>query len=72
MQTKNSIILEDEEPKNFRKEKIFSLKPVFETNGTITGANASKINDGACTLLLMSEKMVQKHNFEPLAEILSF
>lgn len=54
VQTSLGLISEDEEPKKFNKKKIFKLKPVFEKDGTITGANASKINDGACTFLLMS------------------
>lgn len=66
------LITKDEEPGNFKKKKIFSLKPVFEENGTITGANASKINDGACGLLLANQKIVEKFGLKPLAEIVSF
>jgi acetyl-CoA C-acetyltransferase len=36
-------------------DKFASLKPAFAKNGTITAANASKINDGACAFVLMSE-----------------
>lgn len=32
-----------------------SLKTVFNKNGTITAANASKINDGAASIVLSSE-----------------
>ena len=35
-------------------EKIPNLKPTFKEGGTITAANASTINDGACSLILMS------------------
>ena len=35
-------------------DKIRTLKPAFEQNGTITPANASSINDGACAVILMS------------------
>ena len=60
----------DEEPKKLRKEKVKKLKPVFPDKnkvGTITGANASKLNDGACSLMLMSENAMQKNNLKPIA-----
>jgi acetyl-CoA C-acetyltransferase len=49
------VIKKDEEPGKLRKDKISKLRPVFpdkNKEGTITGANASKINDGACSLLV--------------------
>lgn len=42
----------DEEPQRLKLEKIPRLKPVFKKDGTITAANASKINDGAAALVL--------------------
>ena len=45
----------DEECQKFMPDKFASLKPAFAKNGTITAANASKINDGACAFVLMSE-----------------
>ena len=36
-------------------EKMGSLKPAFQKDGTVTAANASKINDGASALILVSE-----------------
>ena len=36
-------------------DKFPGLKPAFAKNGTITAANASKLNDGACVFVLMSE-----------------
>lgn len=47
---KEGTITEDEEPKKFNKEKMGQLRAVFSKTGTITAANASKINDGACSL----------------------
>lgn len=72
VQTNKGLITQDEEPKHFQKKKIFTLKPVFEENGTVTGANASKINDGGCGLLLVNQKVLDKFGFKPLAEIVSF
>ena len=51
-----SIIAEDEEPQKANFDKMTTLKPAFEKNGTVTAANASKINDGAAALVLMSKK----------------
>ena len=41
---------EDEEFKRYNKEKMLTLRTPFKKNGTITAGNASKINDGACSL----------------------
>lgn len=65
----------DEEPLRFIKEKFPSFRPAFADksgHGTITAGNASKINDGACSLLLMSENGLKKSGLRPLAEIISF
>ena len=42
----------DEEPGRAKLDKISKLKPAFKADGTITAANASKINDGAAALVL--------------------
>ena len=44
------IFAEDEEGKRYREEKIASIPSAFMREGTITAANASKINDGACSV----------------------
>lgn len=72
---KNPPIANDEEPLKFSKERVPTSKLAFtdkNKEGTITGANASKINDGACSLLLMSEEGLKKSGLSPLAEIISF
>ena len=61
----------DEEPKKVNFEKMDTLKPVFEKDGTITAANASTINDGAACLLMMSENKASELGFKPLARIIS-
>lgn len=61
----------DEEPGKALFDKIPQLKPAFEKDGTITAANASKINDGAAALVLMSESEAKKRGLKPLAAILS-
>ncbi len=41
-------------------DKFKSLRPAFLKDGTITPANASKINDGAAAVVLMSEDEAKK------------
>lgn len=68
---KDKTVEEDEEPKKVKFDKIPSLKPVFEKEGTITAANASKLNDGAAIILVASEEAVKKFNLKPLVKIIS-
>ncbi|MCX8010410.1 MAG: acetyl-CoA C-acyltransferase, partial [Ignavibacteria bacterium] len=46
-------IVKDEEPNKVKFDKIKQLKPAFQKDGTITAANASKLNDGASVLSLI-------------------
>jgi acetyl-CoA C-acetyltransferase len=66
------MISKDEEYTNVFLDKIPSLRPAFDKEGTITAANASTINDGASALVLASEEMVQKLGLKPLAKIVSY
>lgn len=66
------IISEDEEYKNVLLDKIPSLRPVFQQDGTVTAANASTINDGASALLLMSGEKMKELGLKPLAKIVSY
>ena len=50
-------------------DKFAKLRPAFAKNGTITAANASKINDGAAALVLMSEQAAKDRGLKPLARI---
>ena len=46
----------DEEPGRAKLDKVSKLRPAFQKDGTITAANASKLNDGAAALVLASAK----------------
>ncbi len=59
----------DEEYKNVRFEKIPTLRPVFQKEGSVTAANASTLNDGASALILMSGEKVKELGVTPLAKI---
>ena len=62
----------DEECQKFMPDKFPGLKPAFAKNGTITAANASKINDGAVAFILMSEAAANERGLKPLARIVSY
>jgi acetyl-CoA C-acetyltransferase len=66
------LVTEDEEYKNANFEKMPTLKPAFSKDGTITAANASKINDGAAAVVLMSEAKMNVLDLKPLAKIVAF
>jgi acetyl-CoA C-acetyltransferase len=66
------VFAEDEEYKNVKMEKIPSLRPVFDKEGTVTAANASTLNDGASALVLMSAEKAKELNVTPLAKIRSY
>lgn len=69
------LLAADEEPKKFIKEKVGTARLAFADKsgqGTVTAANASKLNDGACSLLLMSEEGLKQSGLQPLAEIVAY
>ncbi|MGZ3902036.1 MAG: thiolase family protein, partial [Bacteroidia bacterium] len=55
--------------KNVNFEKIPTLKPVFQKDGTVTAANASTMNDGAAALVLMSKEKADALGIKPIAKI---
>lgn len=68
---KTVVVSDDEEPQNFRPDKIPTLRPAFVKDGTVTAANASKINDGASATILASEFAVKSKGLKPLAKIVA-
>lgn len=69
---KVSIVAKDDEPGNIRWEKVATLRPAFEKDGTITAVNASKINDGAAAMVLVSEAKMNELGLKPIAKVLSY
>lgn len=65
-------VSEDEEFKKANFDKMTSLKPAFSKDGTITAANASKINDGAAAVVLVSESVMKSLGLKPVARIVSY
>jgi len=65
------IMEKDEEYTNTKFERIPTLRPVFEKEGTVTAANASTINDGAAAVVLMEKSVADKNGIKPLARIIA-
>ena len=65
------IVSEDEEPGKARFDKIPTLRPAFEKDGAITAANASKLNDGAAAVLIMSAEKANELGLSPIARIIA-
>jgi acetyl-CoA C-acetyltransferase len=65
-------VSEDEEPGRSDLEKLSQLKPAFQTPGTITAGNASKINDGAAAVVLASAAACKAHGLTPLARVCGY
>ena len=66
------IFSKDEEPYNVKFDKIPSLSPAFQKDGTVTAANASTMNDGAAALVLMSADKANELGLKPIAKIRSY
>jgi acetyl-CoA C-acetyltransferase len=63
----------DEHPRaDSSLEKLASLKPSFDPQGTITAANSSGVNDGASMLVLCREETARRHGWEPLCALTSW
>jgi acetyl-CoA C-acetyltransferase len=66
------VFAKDEEPFNVKFDKIPTLSPAFQKEGTVTAANASTMNDGAAALVLMSGEKAKELGLKPIARILSW
>lgn len=51
-------------------EALSSLNPVFREDGTVTAGNASPLNDGASSMVVMSAATASELGYRPLARIL--
>lgn len=66
------IVDRDEEYSAVKMEKIPTLRPVFDKEGTITAANASTLNDGASALVLMSKEKLDELGLTAIAKVVSY
>jgi len=52
-------------------ESLAKLKPVFQSDGTITAGNASQISNGGAALVVTSAERAEELGLTPLAEIVA-
>ncbi len=52
-------------------ERLASLKPVIDPDGTITAGNAPGVNDGASCVVVCSEEFAKRRGLEPLARVVA-
>ncbi|PSB18918.1 acetyl-CoA C-acyltransferase, partial [filamentous cyanobacterium CCP2] len=72
-EAKEIIFDTDEGPRaDTNLEALSRLKPVFHVKGTVTAGNASQTSDGAAATVLMSERLVNELNLQPMARLLGF
>ncbi len=62
----------DEEPLRFDEDKLRQLRPAFSKDGTVTPGNASSINDGAASVIVLSGEKAEDCGIAPEAEILGY
>ena len=64
------IVDTDEHPRpGTTIEALAKLPTPFRENGTVTAGNASGVNDGACALILASEKAAEQHGLTMKARV---
>jgi len=61
----------DEQPPKANIDRIPTLRPAFEKDGTVTAANSSSISDGAAAVVMMRQSEAQKRGLKPVARILA-
>jgi acetyl-CoA C-acetyltransferase len=63
------LVSDDESPAKGDPDKLPSLRPAFQKEGTVTAGNASSISDGGAALVLADAEVAQKLGARPLARI---
>ncbi|MCM2268562.1 MAG: thiolase family protein [Thermoanaerobaculia bacterium] len=66
-----TVVDRDEEPTKADLAKMSGLKPAFEKDGTVTAANASKLNDGAAALVLATAEEAARRGLRPVARLVA-
>jgi len=65
------VVERDEEPFRADLDRMPSLRPAFQKDGTVTAANASKINDGAAALIVTTADKAAEIGAKPLARLVA-
>lgn len=53
-------------------EKLASLRPAFQKDGTVTAGNAPGLNDGGAAVVVSSLEFAQKKGIKPIARIVGY
>jgi acetyl-CoA acyltransferase len=62
-------VARDEHPRETNLEALARLPTPFRAGGTVTAGNSSGVNDGACALLVASERAAARFGLTPRARI---
>jgi acetyl-CoA C-acetyltransferase len=66
-----TVVDRDEEPFKVDLARMSGLRPAFEKEGTVTAANASKINDGAAALVLATAAEAERRGLRPIGRLVA-
>ena len=66
-------VTDDEGPRrDSTLEALGKLRPAFKPDGSVTAGNAPGLNDGAASVLVMSEEAARAQGLTPMAEIVEY
>jgi acetyl-CoA acyltransferase len=72
-QHRSAIFAKDEGPRaDTSLEALAKLKPVFQSDGTVTAGNSSQTSDGAAAAIVLSSKKAEELGLKPMARFVSF
>ena len=64
-----TVISSDETPGAVSIDKIPTLRPAFNKEGTVTAATSSSISDGAAATVLMTASEAERRGLQPMARL---
>lgn len=71
--TRTTLFDTDEGPRAGTSfEGLSKLKPAFAADGTSTAGNSSQMSDGAAFVLVVSEKVLQEYQLQPIARLVDY
>ncbi|QJX46861.1 acetyl-CoA C-acyltransferase [Hymenobacter taeanensis] len=62
---------QDEPPRLSSLEKLATIRPAFQVDGTVTAGNSAGINDGAAAVIVVSEEALKQYNLKPMARVVA-
>ena len=73
VESASAMFTKDEGPRaDTSPEALAKLKPVFQSDGTVTAGNSSQTSDGAAAAIVMSDKKAEELGLKPMARFVSF